>query len=516
MQAVPKLAAAKPTHALVRKKRQFNDDKLTIVRTTDADGDPATIILYATSTRYDNDGDPSTTYVSTMSTLAASDLSYGVDSYIYSMRTASATLVTTTDADGDPMTTLFVPSGSMTSTSTPGVAPIPTSISSVSTDSTLSSSSTMTGPSTRSSSTRTSSTRTSSTRSSSSSSSTGENTLPAPSTSYSTVDPASSSSPTVNPQNNASSGSDTGKIVGGVVGGVGGALVLAALIALIFFFARKRKNNASAQPMNQTVGFERNASQLSPQSTYVPTAPAPNGGAAVFGNAATHYEEVPPHSPIAENPVFTDRSNSFSTAQGVPAPTGTGSRAANAGGVAAGAAGIGTAAATTRRGAGANGSPGTAAATVAPSSPRARQVTRETSLQRNRAAAAAAVEEASNVSPRPRRSGAAGGISTSPTNSREALAPQQQPQQQFFAAPPTTSLWYDEWNSDSSPYATAGVGHSHGHVYDDEHRPPVAFHMQPGQIVRPIGGHGLAPVDAFSQSSANGARPTNRTRHGDA
>ena len=521
-----KIGSSRPTPTLVRKRRQA-EGQLTVVRTTDADGDPVTELLRATTTRYDDDGDPSTTPFSTASTLRPSQLSDGVAPALSSLSdsesfstgtgtgTSSASMITTTDADGDPMTT---PAPAAAGAGGVGGALTSDAAASRSSRSAMLSSSRMSRSSARSASRMSASSESAESRSSrlsrssesdtstgGSSSSSHENTLPPPSTTTHTSPPTST--PTVDPQNKSSSGSDTGKIVGGVVGGVGGALVLAALALLFFFFARKRKSPAPARPMEDVAGYPRQRAEPVPASSRVPTAPAPTGGAAMFGNAATTYEEAPTQIPQENAATYgnLNRSSSFATARTPPptttsgpvlAPVAGGAGNAGIGAASADATGIGTvAAAPTRR--------------PVPSSPRSRHATREASMLRSRSAASAAVDDGANVSPvvprTSRRVGAGVGSSSSPSQSYETVAPAQ------YYTHPAGSLWYDEWNSDSSPYATAGVGH----VYDDEHRPPMAFHMQPGQIVRPVGGTDMSPVAAFSQSSANGVRVPSGPRHPD-
>lgn len=520
MGAQPKMGASRPTPAFIRKKRQA-DEGMTVRRTTDADGDPVTELLQPLSTRYDDDGDPSTTLISTASTVRPTELTDGVAPFLSSVTdSGSASVITTTDADGDPMTTTpgggaAGAGGAITTSDSASLAASRSSVSerrssslasrsSVRSESRLSASS----RSAASRSSRSSRREESTSNSRGSSSGSRDNTLPPASTSTSTAAP--SSSPTVDPQSNASSGTDTGKIVGGVVGGVGGAIALAALGLLFWFFSRKRRNLAPVQPMEGVAGYPSQRTGSVPTSSRVPTAPAPTGGAAMFGNAATTYEEAPTQIPQENIATYgnLDRSNSFATARAVPPPTtvagpelapvadttghaGVGTTAAGAS--AAGAAGVGTAAAAASR-------------RPAPSSPRARHVSREASMSRSRNAAAVAVEDATKVSPvsprAARRSAGGVGSSGSPMQSRETVV-------QHY--PPAGSLWYDEWNSDTSPYATAGVGH----VYDDEYRPPMAFHMQPGQLVRPVGAADMSPVGAFTQSSANGVRVPSGPRHPD-
>ena len=262
---------------------------------------------------------------------------------------------------------------------------------------------------------------------------------------------------------------------------MGGALVLAAALALLFFLMRKRRSPAPAQPMNETVGLDSYRGSAPRSQSYVPTAPAPSGDAAMFGSAASTYEEppLPPQPPAAEN--YAGYGAGFSTATPNTAVPGVASSA--------GAAGIGTAAAANRR--------------SVQGSPRTRQYTRDAAVPRHRMSGVNATGEPLNTSPRAaRRSAAGAGAWGSAANSREGLP------RQYYGAPGT--VWYDEWNSDTSPYATAGVGHT----YDEEHPPPVAFHMQPGQIVRPVSGnYNMSPVGAFTESSANGTRAPNRGRN---
>lgn len=263
---------------------------------------------------------------------------------------------------------------------------------------------------------------------------------------------------------------------------MGGALVLAAALALLFFLMRKRRSPAPAQPMSENVDFDSYRGSAPRSQSYVPTAPAPSSDAAVFGNAASTYEEPPlPPPPAAEN--YAGYGAGFSTATPGTAVPGAASSA--------GAAGIGTAAAANRR--------------SVPGSPRARQYTRDAAAPRHRMSGVDAAGEPLNTSPRSARRSAAGvGALGSAANSRES-----QPRQ-YYDTPGT--VWYDEWNSDTSPYATAGVGHAYG----EEHPPPVAFHMQPGHIVRPVSGnYGMSPVGAFTESSANGAWVPNRARNVD-
>lgn len=87
------VAAARPTQSLVRVKRQLGDGLVSIARTTDADGDPGTFLVYPTSTRLDLDGDPSTTHFSTVSRVRPSELRGGILSYSESLERNSARLI---------------------------------------------------------------------------------------------------------------------------------------------------------------------------------------------------------------------------------------------------------------------------------------------------------------------------------------------------------------------------------------------------------------------------------------
>ena len=89
----PPVTAARPTQSLVRIKRQLGDGLVSIARTTDADGDPGTFLVYPTSTRLDLDGDPSTTYFSTVSRARPSELRGGLLSYSESLERNSARLI---------------------------------------------------------------------------------------------------------------------------------------------------------------------------------------------------------------------------------------------------------------------------------------------------------------------------------------------------------------------------------------------------------------------------------------
>ena len=77
-EAVP-TSAARPTAAPIRRARVFGDRKRQLglgddepVETTDADGDPVTVLLTAVSTRYDEDDYPTSTRYRTLSTVRSS------------------------------------------------------------------------------------------------------------------------------------------------------------------------------------------------------------------------------------------------------------------------------------------------------------------------------------------------------------------------------------------------------------------------------------------------------------
>lgn len=87
------VAAVRSTRSLVRVKRQLGDGLVSIARTTDADGDPGTFLVYPMSTRLDVDGDPSTTRFSTVSRVRPSELRGGIMSYSESLESNSARLI---------------------------------------------------------------------------------------------------------------------------------------------------------------------------------------------------------------------------------------------------------------------------------------------------------------------------------------------------------------------------------------------------------------------------------------
>lgn len=370
--------------------------------------------------------------------------------------------------------------------------------------------------------------------------STASRSLPSSSLSSSSASPEATA-PTSPTNNIQSSGSSTGKIVGGVVGGVVGALVLLAILALacLFFRRRQRKNDAAA--ISRDHGTHSDG--------YYDPGPGPYSGPPRQEYAAepqydygAQYAQEPHYDmqQVDEGP-FQD------------APTGLQSYEPGAAGVgAAGAAGAGAGGATgvtsythDDHGAGtgtversgsrrtfedAPGSP--VDATYADGQRRRGSARRPAPREHGHAAAdggmvappsvrtrmADAADEvvgsrpaASGPKPAPLRdqTGVGTNISSSPPR---RSAPVREDPAQFHDAPQQSAdvfNFLDGWTGEHGPYAAAGVGHR----YEDDHPPPVAFHMRPGQVIpRGQGPYDMSPVGAFTQQNSGAAEGTRRAR----